>query len=303
MNTTAASNALHLVLYCKSYSTDLKRVRRLAESVAQHNQQNIPFYVSCPDADIPLFHSYLSGLNVLLLADSDILKASPRTLLEQVKKMPGSQAQQVIKSEFWRLGLSTSYVCLDSDAVFIRPFGVADFLAPDGTPYTMLDEAHDLIEDALRHGKKRVIDAFERESVLVQSIFGRQGRRYSFGPFPLVWHRDVWQSLDDNYLKLHGINFADAIAQAPIESRWYGEALLAYKAIPLLPCQALFKVYHYAWQFDADQRRGIKKEHLARLYCGVIYQSAWERHMDWPKEGGHSLSKLSRRLRRWMGKI
>lgn len=303
MNTAVVSSALPLVLYCKSYSTDLKRVRRLAESIAKHNQQSIPFYVSCPDVEIPLFQGYLSGLNVHLLADSEILKASPRIRLEQVQRMPGSQAQQVIKSEFWRLGLSTRYVCLDSDAVFIRPFGVEDFLAPDGTPYTMLDEAHDLIEDALRLGKKRVIDAFEREAAMVQTVFGRQGRRYSFGPFPLVWHRDVWQSLDESYLKPRGINFADAIAQAPIESRWYGEALLAYKAIPLLPCQALFKVYHYAWQFDTDQRRGIKNEHLAQLYCGVIYQSAWERQMDWPKEGGHSLSKLSRRLRRWMGKI
>lgn len=292
-----------LVLYCKSYSTDLRRVIRLARSVQRFNGERLPFYVSVPHSQLALFQDHLVGLGAELLADEEILRASPRIDTEQVARMPGSVAQQVIKSEFWRLGLSDAYVCLDSDAVFIRPFGLTDFMTPEGTPYTMLDEAHDLLEDALRRKRERVVTAFNREADLVQQLFGRIGRRYSFGPFPLVWHRAVWQSLDERYLRPRGISFADAIAQAPIESRWYGEALLAYKAIPLLPCQALFKVYHYAWQFDGDRRVGIDSEQLARLYCGVIYQSAWERDMDWPREGGGWLSRLGRQLRRKMGRI
>jgi hypothetical protein len=292
-----------LSLYCKSYSTDLRRVERLARSVQKFNAGLIPFYVSVPQAELALFGEHLAGLGVELVADEDILKASPRIDAEQVRRMPGSVAQQVVKSEFWRLGLGASYVCLDSDAVFIRPFGAGDFLAPGGTPYTMMDEAHDLLEDAMRHGRQRVVDAFAREADQVQQLFGRQGRRYSFGPFPLVWHRAVWESLEREYLEPLGMNFAAAIAQAPIESRWYGEALLRYQAVPLLPCQALFKVYHYAWQFDQDQRAGIGTEQLAQLYCGVIYQSAWERELDWPAEGGGMMSKLGRRARRAMGRI
>lgn len=292
-----------LALYCKSYSTDLRRVVRLAQSIRQFNVERLPFYVSVPLAELPLFRHHLGGLDVELMADEDILRASPRIDAAQVAGMPGSVAQQVVKSEFWRLNLSTACVCLDSDALFIRPFGLADFMTPDGTPYTMLDEAHDLLEDALRQKRQRVVDAFQREADLVQQLFGRLGRRYSFGPFPLVWHRDVWQSLDERYLQPRGMSFADAIAQAPIESRWYGEALLAYQDVPLLPCQALFKVYHYAWQFDQDRRRGIGAEQLARFYCGVIYQSAWERDQDWPREGGNWLSRTGRRLRRHLGRI
>lgn len=292
-----------LALYCKSYSTDLRRVRRLAESVMRHNRELLPFYVSCPEAELALFREHLQGLAVQVISDESILAASPRINTTQVRALPGGVAQQIVKSEFWRLGHSTSYVCLDSDAVFIRPFGRDDFLAPDGTPYTMLDEAHDLLEDALRRGKDRVVEAYEREAAQLQALFGREGRRYSFGPFPLVWHRAVWESLDRHYLQPRGISFADAIVQAPIESRWYGEALLAWRAVPLLPCQALFKVYHYAWQYDADRRRGFSHERLARFYCGVICQSAWEREMDWPREGGHLLSRLGRRVRRWLGRI
>lgn len=292
-----------LALYCKSYSTDLKRIVRLAHSIRQYNDENLPFYVSVPYTELTTFRDYLSGLNVKLLADEDIIKASPRINREAVACMPGSMSQQIVKSEFWRLGHSTAYLCLDSDAFFIRPFGQADFLAPDGTPFTMLDEAHDLIEDALHHHRERVIDAFNREADQVQNLFQRIGRRYSFGPFPLVWHRAVWESLDIRYLQPKGMSIADAIAQAPIESRWYGEALLKYKAVPILPCQALFKVYHYAWQLDRDRRAGINTQLLTQFFCGVIYQSAWEREMDWPQEGGNLLSRAGRRLRRRLGRI
>jgi hypothetical protein len=290
-------------LYCKSYSVDLRRVVRLAQSVQRFNHEQLPFYVSVPSAELTLFQEQLVGLGVNLLADEDILKASPRIDTERVRKMPGSVSQQVVKSEFWRMGFSTAYLCLDSDAVFIRPFGATDFLTPQGTPYTMMDEAHDLLEGAMQRGRQRIASAFIAEASQVQKLFGRVGRRYSFGPFPLVWHRAVWESLDTQYLQPQGMSFADAIALAPIESRWYGEALLAYQAVPLMPCQALFKVYHYAWQFDQERRGGIGTAQLAQLYCGVIYQSAWERELDWPTEGGNILSRLGRRLRRRLGRI
>ena len=99
------------------------------------------------------------------------------------------------------------------------------------------------------------------------------------------------------------MSFLDAIVACPTESRWYGEALLAYQAIPLHPSQAFFKVYHYAWQFDKDTRKGITPEQLSCFYCGVIYQSSWEREMDWPEEGGNVLSRFGRRLRRRLGRI
>ncbi|MFZ9467969.1 MAG: DUF6492 family protein [Limnohabitans sp.] len=292
-----------LALYCKSYSTDLRRLVRLAESVKKFNVEGLPFYVSVPDSELALFQEHLAGYDVHLMTDSDILRASPRIDREQMSRFPGSLSQQIVKSEFWRLGLSDAYLCLDSDAVFIRPFGRADFMTAEGTPYTMLDEAHDLLEDALRQGRERVISDFHREADQVQALFDRPGRRYSFGPFPLVWHQAVWQSLDERFLQPRGMSFADAIKLAPIESRWYGEALLAYQAVPLRPCQALFKVYHYAWQLDQDHRRGVTEDMVANMYAGVIYQSAWERNMDWPSEGGNWLSQLSRRLRRKLGRI
>lgn len=291
-----------LALYCKSYSTDLRRVIRLLQSIERFNTDQLPLYVSVPERELPLFREHLGTTRAQLISDESILQASPRIDPVQLGQMHGAVTQQIIKSEFWRLGLADAYVCLDSDAIFIRRFNAHDFLAPDGYPYTVLDEAHDLLEAALQHGRSRIVEAFIREATQVQELFARPGRRYSFGPFPLVWHRKVWESLDSHYLRPRSMSFADAITLAPIESRWYGEALLAYQAIPLHPCQALFKVYHYAWQLDQETRRGITQEQLTPLYCGVIYQSSWEREMDWPSEGGNRLSRCGRKIRRLFGR-
>jgi Family of unknown function (DUF6492) len=292
-----------IVLYCKSYSTDVLRVKRLAESVDRYNTQALPFYVSAPEKDLPLFREHLSAHKLTLLSDESIIRANPRISQERLCALPGGTAQQVVKSEFWRLGLSDAYLCLDSDAMFIRPFEMHDFLTDAGTPYTMMDEAHDLLDQAMQLAKTRIVRDFEKEADQVQHLFERSGRRYSFGPFPVVWHRAVWESLDTQYLQPRGMSFLDAIEQAPIESRWYGEALLRYKAVPLMPCQALFKVYHYAWQYDQDRKRGITSEQLASHYWGVICQSAWERELDWPREGGSAASRMGRRIRRLLGRI
>jgi hypothetical protein len=151
--------------------------------------------------------------------------------------------------------------------------------------------------------KEKIIYNFKNESNSIKNLFSREGRNYSFGPMPLVWHQEVWKSLEKYYLKPKNINILEAIRLYPLESRWYGEALLKYQAIPLLPCEPFFKVYHYAWQFDQDQRRGIRNEELSHIFSGVIYQSAWERNMDWPEEYGRGFSILARKIRRIFSKI
>lgn len=292
-----------LVLYCKSFRTDLRRVVRLAHSVQKFNADHLPFYVSVPECDVLLFREHLMGLNVEVLSDAEILQASPRLNMLQMEKMPGHLAQQVVKSEFWRLALSEAYLCLDSDSVFIRPFGVKDYMSPEGTPYFVMSEAQGFLEQSLLLGKPHVVENFQREARLLQDIFQRPGKAYSFGPMPIVWHTKVWQSLETEFLVPHGMSFADAIVKAPLESRWYGEALLKYKSIELIPADPFFKVYHYAWQLDADRRKGMDLTQLTQLFSGVIYQSSWERDMDWPHEGGTWLSRSARRVRRALRRV
>lgn len=290
-------------LYCKSYRTDLRRVIRLAQSVQQFNFERIPFVVSVPRDDLILFKDHLVTYQVDVIEDEMTLACAPYADSHILRNMPGHLSQQIVKAEYWRLNISNAYLCLDSDAIFIRPFCQSDFLWQRDIPYTVMDESHEHLETCLQTGKSAVIDAYLKEASSVQTLLHRPGRHYAFGPFPLAWHRAVWESLEREYLSPNGTNLMEAIIKAPLESRWYGEALLRYQAIPLMPCQPFFKVYHYAWQFDEDRRRGIEQEHLSKIYAGVIYQSAWERNMDWPSESGHALSRFGRRLRRKLGRI
>lgn len=292
-----------LALYCKSYRTDLKRVVRLAESIKLFNVDQLPFYVSVPTEDVSLFVKYLNSFKLEVLDDKQIISCNSRINQEALRYLPGHLTQQIVKSEFWRLDVAPSYMCLDSDAVFIRPFSEQDFLWSGDFPYTVIDEGQEFLSTALASGRQQVVENFRRDALKVQHLFARAGKTYSFGPFPLLWHRAVWASLEREYLLPRNMNLMDAIIQIPVESHWYGEALLKYQAIPLMPCQPLFKVYHYAWQLDQDKRRGIKPEQLSKIYAGAIYQSAWERNMDWPNEGGNILSRTSRRLRRCVGRI
>lgn len=291
------------VLYCKSYRTDVKRVVRLAHSLATYNVDRIPFHVSAPAADIELFRQHLDGLEVNLLSDESIVDLNPAIDQPKLASIPGSLSQQIVKSEFWRTGISMAYLCLDSDCVFIRPFHEREFITADGTPYTVIDEGRDLLYPTLSRGKTKVIQNFHRESLEVQSEFGRSGKHYNFGPNSPVWDRRVWASLDEQYAKPRKLSFLDLVLKSANEQRWYGEALLKFRAINLLPSQPFFKMYHYAWQLKYDRRAGIGEEQLKQLYCGVVYQSAWEREMDWPSEGGNRLSRLGRRLRRALGRI
>jgi hypothetical protein len=294
---------ISLSLFCKSHRLDLSRVVRLAHSIKVFNLENLPFFVSVPVNDIQLFREYLNEFTLTVLSDEEIISKNSLIDLTEYRSIPGNISQQIVKSEFWRMNLSDAYMCLDSDALFIRPFRRQDYLFADGLPYTVIDEGQEFLSFALLHQKAHIVEAYLRDTQKVQQLFDRRGRIYSFGPFPVLWHRAVWESLDLNYLRPNGMNIMDALQKIETESHWYGEALLKYKAIPLMPCQPLFKVYHYAWQLDKDKAAGMDVDKLSKLYSGIIYQSAWEREMDWPSEGGKWPNHLARRLRRALGRI
>ena len=98
--------AIDLVLYCKSYRRDLLRVKRLLESIRKHNIESIPVFISTPQADRDdLFSLVGENQGYQWIADEAIVQANPRAPQDIQKTRSGGIAQQVIKSEFWRLGL------------------------------------------------------------------------------------------------------------------------------------------------------------------------------------------------------
>ena len=287
-----------LVLYCKSYRDDLLRVRVLAESISKFNVDRLPFYLSVPEKDLPQFRDQLAGLPVEIFSDDDIVKSNPRIELEKVAALPGGLSQQIVKSEFWRLNAAESYLCIDSDCQFIRPFRVSDFISPSGTPYTVMHEAKEVLQFAVNNGMTKLFDAFHSEHQKLMEIFARNGRPFDFGPPPMIWSRHVWKALDEKFLVPKGMNFYDAIVLFPAEIQWYGESLLKYSPIPLIPVEPLFKFYHYEYQFELGQKCGDTVDRLAMNYLGVCYQSNWNRALNTSNKSKSLPSRLWSAIRK-----
>jgi hypothetical protein len=287
----------NLVLFCKSFRDDVLRAKKLAHSISQFNSDALPFYVSVPVDDLALFRQELNGMDVRLISDQDVVCKIEGGLAGSFDELPGGLAQQVVKSEFWRLGIAENYVCLDSDCYFLRPFFTSDFLSPDGTPYTVMHESKELLHFADIAGLKKIGPDRERDCKAMMSLFGRDGRLWDFGPIPVVWSARVWRDLDEKYLQPRGMNFIDAIQGHPAELRWYGEALLAYRSIPLLPVEPLFRCYHYEEQYHFWRRAGETDKLLARHYLGLCVQSNWDKRLDLVKR--FRFGKLRKRVRRF----
>ena len=284
-----------LVLYCKSYRNDFLRLKRLLSSISQYNQEHLPFYISTPKADQETLLSILGEEgSYIWIADEDIVLANPRAVFEKYQSLPGGLSQAIVKSEFWRLKLAQNYLCLDSDCVFIRPFGKSDFMSKDGTPFTVLHQNKEYFELAKNRGEAKVEQNLRAEAQRVQALFGRIGPECYCAPAPFIWSTKVWESLDQEYLQPKSMTLWDLVTHQYPETLIYGEALLKYHAIPLLAIEPLFRVYHHDWQYFMMKRLGETEDSLKSNYLGVIYQSNWESNLN---HGGTQKSLPSRLLK------
>jgi hypothetical protein len=271
----------NFLLFCKSYAGDIKRIQRLWQSVQLHNQDRIPFYISVPEADRALFEKTLGTPNDLIwVNDEDVVCANPRANPEYYRAWDGYLSQQVVKSEFWRYSGCDNYLCLDSESEFVRDFYLSDFIDQRGYPYTVISQAKELLQLAENKAIHKVADEFHRDCAMLKSVFGRVGPDYDFAPTPVIWSAKVWRDLDENYLQPKGITLWEAIKERPSELRWYGEALLQFNSIPLMPIEPLFRCYHYNWQWHTLRRLGESNATLKREYMGVVCQSNWQYEFD-----------------------
>jgi hypothetical protein len=292
---------IDFVLFCKSYRRDFLRLKRLMVSLEKHNVDSIPFYISTPveDRDV-LFEVLKSHPNFHWVSDEDVAQSIPGFNNLRYSNMSGGLTQQIVKSGFWRLGLAENYLCVDSDSIFIKAFHKSDFMCSDGVPYTVLHQNKDFFQMAINRGHDRVKYDLSAESERVKSLFGRIGPNYYCAPAPFIWSAQVWRSLDVHYLQPKGINIWDVIAEEIPESLLYGETLLNFQAIPVRAIEPLFRVYNYDWEFFLLRRLGETEMKLSQNFLGVIYQSSWERELDYGASQKTLPSRTLKRFKRYL---
>lgn len=288
-----------LALYCKSYRNDFLRLKRLLSSITKFNADGLPFYISTPKVDKDLLIEMVGQQGYIWVQDEEIVVANPQADFAKYQAMPGGLSQQIIKSEFWRLGLTENYLCLDSDSFFIRNFYKSDFMSDDGALYTVLHQNKEFFQLATDRGHLRVERDLRAEAERVKALFDRKGPNFYCAPAPFIWSSKVWQSLDQQYLQPKGISLWEFISPAHPETLIYGEALLKYRAIPLIAIEPLFRTYHYDWQYYVMKRLGEREEKLKQNYLGVIYQSAWESELNLGQSQKSALSRLIKHFKRF----
>ena len=175
---------LNFVLYCCTFRKDLKRTVKLAQSIERHNKTRIPFYISVPEGDVILFRESLKDFDVIVFDEKDIFQANPKLNIQKLYEIRGGLRQQVIKSEFWRLGISENYLVLDADCIFIRDFGESDFIVMDDVPYSIIHEGRDLLQATERFGPKKIRQHFLADREPIKAALGRSGVTYDFGYAP-----------------------------------------------------------------------------------------------------------------------
>ena len=290
-----------LVLYCKSYRRDFLRLRRLLASIKKYNEDQIPFYISTSQDQHEELVAVLGTEDTYhWVSDESIVVANPRVMVGIEKTRSGGLAQQAIKSEFWRLGISENYVCLDSDCLFIKPFHKSEFLAVDGNPYTVIYQNKEFFQLSISRGYGVIEKNLSEEGDVVKALFGRVGPNYYCPCPPFIWSAKVWRSLDEKYLQPKGLTFWDISTPQHPETLLYLEAILNFKAIPLYPIEQLFRIYYYDWQYYLLRRLGEVEEKMSKNYLGIIYQSNWDSGLDYGAPEKSLASRTLRKMKRFL---
>ena len=122
-----------IVLFCKSYKGDIERFKIQAESVRNHNRDNIPFYICIPKSDKNLFDPIVKKCNIKVFFDEDI---------SNLTSEQSHFTQQLFKIEFMRSSnVAKHYFLMDSDMYFIKDFSISDFFN-NGAIYDEVDNIY-----------------------------------------------------------------------------------------------------------------------------------------------------------------
>ena len=257
----------NFAFFLKTYRADYDRAVRLIDTYRKYNMELLPLYIACPKTDIHLFSS-LEGTGVYIVPEEDICSG----VFTRDNVWPaGYLNQEIYKLSFWETGLCANYMCIDSDAIFIRPFYKRDFMYDDDTPYTSLEEDNDLMADNYYNrlywnGRMKLIEKIEDE--------------LDYHPYHLltchgfqIFSGRVLESLKNDFMRPRGYDYKKLIEIAPYEFSWYNLWLQKTEVIPIYPIGYLFKTFHLKQHHIASVLQGMRIEDWAKGYVGIIVNS------------------------------
>ena len=259
-----------VAFFIKSHRPDLALVRRLLDSVSQHNRDQICVFVSVPADDVLAFQDLSRRFtDVSVLADDYF--GIPRVDQKIWGFAPGYITQQLVKLSVQRLSEARNYLILDSDTYFIRDFEKKDFIAPDGTGLTVLAEDNDLVADPayapFAEGRAMKIG-------LIADRLGVPTLSRTTCHNNTVFQDSVLNDFHDWY-RSEGLSLLDLMAIAPVEFTWYNFFLIKHCPEQLVSIEPFIRMMHTRSEYRRLVAAGFSHESLRKSYLGVCLNSGW----------------------------
>lgn len=264
----------NFVFMLKTYKNDWNYVCRLIETYNKYNRDEIPMYIVVPKNDFDLFNSkYHHIKNIVVFSETMIDVDYAKETINGLS--PGYINQEIVKLSFWELGLCKNYMCLDSEAYFIRDFFLDEFMYDDEYPYTILVDDNELkVNPNYYHqywiGREKhinmIMDKLEYNTSHLLTCHGFQ-----------IFNVKVLRNFKQDYMKPNCISYLDLIKESPYEFSWYNIWLQKTHIIPLYICGPLFKIYHMSYQQYIDFMLNVNEEELSRGYVGIVMNSNFSR--------------------------
>jgi hypothetical protein len=264
----------HFSFLLKSYAQDFELAKRMVQSFHAFNHDQLPLFIVVPDDDLQLF-STLEAENVELIPESEFADHLVDHPVHGLR--PGYINQEIIKLAFWELGLTENYLCVDSEAEFIRPFTIDDFMFDSQDPYSVLVQDLELAVEPTYYSQywksreealTRITQALDMDSRVILTCHGHQ-----------VFSRKVLESFVQEFLAPRNWDYKDALDLAPYEFTWYNVWLQKTRVHAIYPREPWVKVFHHEGQFLEYVSRGISVEDLARGYLAVVINSSFSRSL------------------------
>ena len=255
----------------KSYRPDLPYAERLLASFEKFATEPIAITVVVPDDDVSDFCDMVRS-RALVMPESEW---SHHLVDHQIHgNSPGYVNQEIIKMTFAEKEIYANYLCLDSEAVFIRPFTVADFMAGNFVPFTFVTEDSELRVDPVYeavYGRRR-----DEYLVGLRDFLGLPAYPYKtcHGQAVLSSHvcNELWA-----FLQGRDMTWADALEVCPYEFSWYNFWLERSELIPRIQREPIFKTIHLEHQHLELAIKDIRESDMAHGYIGVVVNSGFSR--------------------------
>lgn len=260
-------------------------------SFRENNTEGLHLYAVVPSKDFGAFTSF-RGSDVTLIAEEEFGRHLTDRPVSGIR--PGYINQEIVKLAFHEMSPTGSYFTVDSEAEFLRPFSHQDFFHPDGSPYSVLVEDHDLAVDPdyyrdywrIRSESLRAIwDEVGVEDPVVRTCHGHQ-----------VLSTKVLRSFTQEFLEPRGWTYMDALELSPYEYTWYNAWLLKSGAIPIHPREPFVKVFHTEKDYLQALLAGVSSEDLARGYLAVVINGSFAQHIDSPSAKASKPQAIARTL-------